>query len=163
VKAKTKKSYVMRFLDRKALTFENKLNNIFGAYTILFVWIALISSFYDYLYAPLQISPFQHPIGILFLQMCIFAPICEELVFRHFPIQLMKSLGKKELMLPTILFTSVIFGWCHLKLTPIAPALQGVMGLILSVLYIKNNYSYWSAVTLHFMWNFTCLMIILSN
>lgn len=79
----------------------------------------------------------------------IFAPIWEELAFRYAPIELAKVIGEKAL-LPTIVGMSCFFGWIHYS-NPESVLLQGVIGFILSIVYIKNGY--WWGVLLHAMYN----------
>lgn len=153
-----------KFLDRIETSFLGKVSNVAVAYVFLFVWTTLISFFYRWLLAEDPIFPFQidgvyqHPVLVMFFFSCIIAPFIEEILFRVWPIQVIKATGKKELLLPTILFSSIIFGLLHNGSQSIL--LQGVFGVVVSILYIKNNYSYWSIVALHAIWNFTIMLNI---
>lgn len=95
---------------------------------------------------------------------CLIAPFTEEILFRAGPLQLIKSINfrsessKAKMIFLTVIFSSIVFGWMHgygwesvLK--------QGVMGLVFSIVYIRTGYSYLSAVTLHSLWNITCLFL----
>lgn len=95
---------------------------------------------------------------------CLIAPFAEEILFRVGPLQLIKSVNfrseasKAKMIFLTVIFSSIVFGWMHgygwesvIK--------QGVMGLIFSIVYIRTGYSYLSTVTLHSLWNITCLFL----
>jgi len=148
-------------LNHETKTF-NKAANIAAAFILVVILNIGVLMFYKYLFAvePFtmkftvfnQFFPaFKHPFLIDFFFACIMAPIIEEVLFRMTPISILKASGKKELIIPGILFTSIIFGLMHDG--AISILLQGVFGLVASMLYIKNNYSYWSSVILHFAWN----------
>lgn len=85
---------------------------------------------------------------------CVSAPLWEEVVFRYFPLFLVSKLSK-DYKIPVILASSAIFGLCHGSVTNIW--VQGVIGLVLASVYIKNGYHYWSSVILHFLWNYMVL------
>lgn len=95
---------------------------------------------------------------------CICAPLFEELVFRHIPLQTAKLIydpnsakGLKLTML-TVLMSSFIFGWGHGRGWD-SVILQGMLGLGFCYVYLKNGYSYWSAVLLHALYNLTWLFV----
>ncbi len=152
---------MFKFLEKEEKTFLGKCANIALAYFIMVIWTILVLKLYQWLFAVESWNPFgqfgiyKHPFFIQFFLSCIMAPLWEEIIFRKLPIDLAKSTGKKEIMLPVILASSVIFGIGHQGVPSIL--LQGVGGFIISCLYIKNGYSYWSSVTLHFMWNTSLL------
>lgn len=161
---------IKKFVGPLATTFSQKLRNIIFTYVILMVFIGLMLHLYKFLYSYGigQInSPFESSgpgFWYKFFVNCIETPIWEEFVFRVFPIALViglsKGLGKAfgQFMLPyVIVLTSIIFGWGHGGCEYIY--LQGVAGLMLTRLYIKNNNSFYSIVTVHFMWNLTVLII----
>lgn len=81
----------------------------------------------------------------------VLAPLWEELAFRYVPVTVAQKINK-ELVLPVIVLSSILFGWGH-GMGPISLLIQGVGGFILSCLYIKNNNSYWSCVLVHALWN----------
>jgi len=87
------------------------------------------------------------------LFVCVIAPLWEELVFRHVPIRIAKSVpgGYGNLLLPIVLGSSVIFGLVHGG--PPNILFQGVGGFLMAIVYIRNGYDYWSAVILHSTWN----------
>lgn len=92
-----------------------------------------------------------------FTYSCIIAPLWESLVFIWAPLALVKD--KKHLWLPVVIISSFIFGMGH-KFSPNPILIQGVFGVIFSMVYIKNGFSYWSAVILHGLWNFTVMYMI---
>lgn len=87
---------------------------------------------------------------------CVMAPLTEEVVFRLFPLTLTRKLDDKS-KVATILASSIIFGFAH-KNGYYSILFQGVMGLVFACVYVKNNYSYWSSVILHSLWNLTCML-----
>jgi membrane protease YdiL (CAAX protease family) len=89
---------------------------------------------------------------MLFFLACIMAPFWEEIVFRYFPLRLIQTLERPgiNLVLPAVMFTSVIFGLAHGSVFNIL--FQGASGMLLAWVFLKNN-SYWSAVILHSLWN----------
>lgn len=86
----------------------------------------------------------------------ILAPLIEELIFRVAPIGLVKD--RPDLILPTIILSSALFGYLHNG--AMSWMVQGVFGFVLSLIYLKNNRSYWSVVFLHFLWNLYCYAIL---
>lgn len=88
---------------------------------------------------------------------CVITPLWETLVFIWAPLALVKD--KKHLWLPVVIISSFIFGMGH-KFSPHPILVQGVFGVIFSMVYIKNGFSYWSAVILHGLWNFTVMYMI---
>lgn len=159
----------LSFLDRKETTFLGKAGNVLIAFVIMFVTMLFVNFLYSWLFSghiefpgfeQITFGPiwvYDHPFLVEIFLSVLLAPLIEELFFRHFPIQIIKATGKKELLWPTILFTSALFGIMHDGYPSIL--LQGVGGLLLSIVYIKNNYSYWSSVALHAMWNLSLLLI----
>lgn len=145
-----------KFLKRKETTLLGKLSNIATAYIAVLICNSLVVLLYGYLFATKQTDQFfvqpvyKHEFLMQFFFMCISAPIWEEALFRFAPIEIIRK-TKKSLLFPFIIITSIVFGWLHGSVENIW--MQGVFGLIASVLYIKNNYSYLSSVCLHFLWN----------
>jgi len=148
----------MKFLNFPSTTISSKIRNILLAYLAIFTYIFLISKFLDFLEPPEQllssssdsIPPFIYLLNKFFFGV-IWAPLWEELSFRHAPALIAKGLGEKFLI-PIMIISSVLFGWGHGNGSE-SLLLQGVMGFVFFIVYVKNNYSYWSSVTLHAMWN----------
>jgi len=91
---------------------------------------------------------------------CAIVPWGEELLFRHIPFQLLK---KTEIFQGDgkwwfVILIGLIFGWCHGSYYNIF--CQGVVGVALGWIYIKNGYSYLSAVSAHGLYNFLVAFII---
>lgn len=106
-------------------------------------------------------------ISFLFFS-CILAPLVEEFMFRHFPLQTLKlipfpneSSRTKAIML-VVLMSSLIFGLMHGNGWD-SVLIQGVTGLGFSYVYLKNNYSYWSSVITHSLYNLMCLLYYLNT
>lgn len=98
---------------------------------------------------------------------CILAPLTEEILFRALPIQFAQitaavaaALGIEKCsrftMWTCIGISGILFGWLHGS--PLNILYQGMGGLLLAWLYVKNNNSYLSAVAAHFLWNFMLLI-----
>lgn len=139
-------------------------------FTVLFwllivaLWVELMTKAYQWLFAKNVIIfsqwsygyEFKHPFLVKFYLYCLAAPIGEEIVFRHGPLRMVKAIGKKELYWPVILFTSIVFGWVHSGEFNIL--IQGAIGLCASIIYLKNNFSLFSAIVFHMLWNLICLL-----
>lgn len=141
-------------------TLQGKIINVLAAYTVCLIVISVVNYFYGWLYATNQIpfffKTYQHEWWIDFFTACIIAPLAEEILFRHFPLQLIKRIkGYKEWLFPAMLFTSAIFGYLHQGAVSIP--IQGFMGFVMCIVYIKNGFNYWSSVSLHFAWNFALI------
>ena len=124
------------------------------------MWSVFVKIFLNILKGPnlLQIYNLAAPkAAYVFFTICIFSPLFEEMLFRYAPIKIAKSL-KQEIIFPTILITSAIFGIVHEGLYGILQA--GGAGFILSILFIKNNYSYLSSVVTHMLCNIMIMYIL---
>lgn len=157
---------MLKFLQNEERTFLGKCANIALGFILLVIWAVIVVAFYKWLFASKSWNPFgqiliyEHPFFIQIFLTCIMAPLWEELVFRKLPLDIVKATEKKELIIPVILFTSVIFGLVHQGVPSIL--LQGAGGFVIACVYIKNGYSYWSSVTLHAMWNISLTFGILT-
>jgi membrane protease YdiL (CAAX protease family) len=144
----------MKLFDNLSTTFYEKIKTIGLCYLISIIWIAIASVVMAHFQIPEDHYGFStYPGPATFFWVCIFAPLWEELAFRYAPITIAKGFGTQYIP-PVVVISSVLFGWGHGH-GPYSLFIQGIGGLILSYLYIKNNYSYWSSVTLHFLINFS--------
>lgn len=144
------------FLQEKKTNLIDKFETIGLGYLlalgamILYTWLYSIThvkvdiGIFDRLFNQFQMT-FQSKFG-MFLFMCVLAPLAEEAIFRYFPLQIAKKLGD-DYLLPIMIVSSVIFGYMHGSVLNVV--CQGVIGFILSIVYVRNNYSYWSSVLLH--------------
>lgn len=82
------------------------------------------------------------------------APFLEELMFRAIPLELSKIINIPKLTLLIIIAASLWFGMGHAYGKWNVP-IQGVGGVVLCYVYIKNGYSYLSIVAMHFLINLT--------
>lgn len=102
--------------------------------------------------------------GIFIFMALIFAPFVEEAVFRYFPLTFAIDCDKRKLRAVLIVVCGIFFGLAHGHAFNVF--IQGVVGYILGLLYVKNHRSqigaYFSCVALHSMYNFTVLMTHLS-
>lgn len=153
-------STYMQLLEPQAFTVLDKIKNICLVYVFKAIWYSLVTLGISFIF-PSSGSPFSidsTPIFITIIFGIILTPLWEELAFRYIPITFAKLLGQ-AFILPTIFLSSLMFGFGHPG-GMIALLLQGVGGFIYSILYIRNNYSYWSTVTAHAMWNITTMLIL---
>jgi membrane protease YdiL (CAAX protease family) len=145
----------MKFLNTPSTTFWAKLRTIIFGFLICVIWIYSVTHLLNWLYPPTTEgeNPFYTPPPMTYelFMACIFAPLWEELAFRHAPGLLVKALGDKFLI-PIMILSSIIFGWGHGH-GPESVMRQGAMGFVFFYVYIKNGYSYWSSVVLHAAWN----------
>ena len=142
------------FLEKVVNIFAFVLLNLFYLFCIILFLKQIDPDIFKQEYNPFGETP---SFGYMFFMGCIWAPIWEEAAFRLAPITIAKYFGK-EFIPPVVIISSVLFGWGHGN-GPTSLLIQGVSGLILSGLYIKNNYSYLSSVTAHFIWNLLTIFV----
>lgn len=122
---------------------------------------------YSYQYSDFPVIPFlraaSHPFKYYdFLTENIQAPIWEELQYRLIPIEaaiiiganFLKEENRDNLLILTILFSSLLFGFNHYGVTTVY--VQGVHGLLFSLLYLlngKGKKGYFSIVLVHALIN----------
>lgn len=140
--------------------FLSKTTVIFGAFTASILWLFIVLKSLKHLITWNFFTGAQETALGAFFFACIFAPLWEELVFRHAPLLIAKRFSKpgKSVIWPVVIISSALFGWGH-GAGPISLLIQGVGGLIFSYVYLKNNYSYWSSTFLHFLWNFSLMFV----
>ncbi len=173
------------WLSKPTLTTDGKIANVLLAFALNVVWLVFIWWIFVLL-TPRWIQPLGFAVPKYFpsAEMIFFgiimAPLWEELAFRVAPYKVAKwfeslmwkvdlLLYKEKakqygtatftLMLQVMIMAIIMFGWGHGNGT-VSLLIQGVGGLLLSIVYIKNNYSYWSSVALHAMWNTFCLFLV---
>lgn len=155
----------MGILGEPSMKLSSKIKNITFAFVINVVWVLILMSFLRNLNTADLLMQVDEPEFVFFMA-CIWAPIWEEVAFRWFPITIANKFDKKfgmGLLWPLVIVSSLIFGWGHGNENwpaPIAILVQGVGGLIMSILYIKNNNSLVSSMVLHSMWNTLVIFII---
>lgn len=94
----------------------------------------------------------------------ICAPIFEEIMFRHGPLYAVKEFTDQNtakglnLTTLTVLVSSIIFGLMHGRGTD-SILIQGFAGLGFAIVYLRNGYSYWSAVLAHALYNAAWMII----
>lgn len=152
----------MKNLERELLNIEvtnfGKFKNIlFGAVAYI-LWTKVIFWIYgktvpEYagILNPLQIYSQPPSKEYIFVSMCIFAPIIEEIIYRvHLSVA--NKFKVEGLLTYLIIFSSVIFALNHPG-QDFAVPVQGVAGLLFCYVYIKNGFSYISSVVMHFFIN----------
>lgn len=155
---------MLKYLLKEEKTFLGKLSNIALGYLFSMICIIFVLNYYEWLLQPATfdltvLGQFYQPIYKFPLLIQIFftvimAPIAEEIIFRHLPFKVIQTLNPKDranLLIPTVLFTSVVFGLMHQGLPSVL--IQGVGGFFLACVYIKNGYSLWSSILMHALWN----------
>lgn len=148
-------------MEKLASSLSKKIPIICMSFVFIISWIFLVKLGLKYLLSYNDFFGYTYTAIGTFFFACIFAPLWEELVFRHAPLQIGKELKIKkdiDVILPIAFITSCIFGWGHGN-SAMGVLVQGVCGLALSFTYIKTGYSYWSSVFLHFLWNFSLFYI----
>lgn len=144
----------MNLLEPQAFTLKDKIISIFIALALKFLLVFGMGGFLNQVvFSDSIISP------TVFI-LVILAPLYEELVYRVVPMKLVALFGKESLF-PIVVLASVIFGLGHsyqYTIGSLSLLFQGIGSLIYFWLYIRNNYCYWSIVSLHAIWNlFTIL------
>lgn len=140
-----------------ATTFQGKLLNILAAFSFVIIWYFAYGYTISYLWDLSSIFGVQNrnpSVYFGYFTSLIQAPIVEELIFRYAPLQLVKKTNK---VLPMMILSSALFGWLHGGFINVM--FQGVFGFAFAWVYVSNNYSYWSAVTIHSMSNMFMILL----
>lgn len=147
----------MALIPESNISLVGKLKNISLAFVVCLIWTIAMQAFLSLFTSmpPFLSHRSTFSVAGLFFG-CVWAPIWEELAFRVVPVTIARTLNQ-EAVLPVVFLSSIIFGWAH-NFGPVSLLFQGFMGFAFSVMYIKNNYCYASAVTLHSMWNLFCFL-----
>jgi len=87
------------------------------------------------------------PQWVLFLITCVFAPVCEELIYRKFVIDKLRPFGDKV----AILYSGLAFGLFHLNFQQFF--YTAVLGMLWAYVYLKTN-KIWHVMLLHSLMNF---------
>jgi membrane protease YdiL (CAAX protease family) len=148
---------MLQLLGKPSLKLTDKCKNIATAFVLKLAWVMFIAFFINDLQKEQLLLQVESP-KLVFFMACVWAPIWEEVVFRWAPITIAKGMNEK-LLWPVIIISSAIFGWGHGE-GPYSLLIQGMGGIMLSFLYIKNNYSLWSSIVLHSMWNTFVIFLI---
>lgn len=133
-----------QILDQRSNTLTEKIAVILAGFGLCYIWCNLIVLFFK------TIGLEGEYLIESFIMSVIVAPLWEELLFRRGVVYLTLKLDVFY-RLPIIIVSSVVFGWLHGSVINVF--FQGVIGFIIAVVYVKNNYCYWSAVSLHALWN----------
>lgn len=145
------------------MTLLDKAKNItFVLFTGL-IWVTLISRLFQWLSGQTWPDMYVPNISLYLFSSCILAPVLEELTFRAIPFQAMRLAEGKmteanylKLTWIVVAFTSIVFGLAHGN-GFYSVLVQGVVGAGFAYVYLKNGYSYISAVITHALWNLACL------
>ncbi len=167
--------------------FRQKAWNAMAAYGIAWLWVTLfvaalqivlqsvglgiygmppLSVTLHWLYAipPLRQVMETTP-GLAIGMAVFFAPVVEEAVFRMLPLTLVLDKGRDKIRAVSVVVCGILFGLAHGH--PFNIFIQGVVGLALARLYVKNSSSqlsaYLSCVAVHAMYNLTVITVSLMN
>jgi membrane protease YdiL (CAAX protease family) len=127
----------------------NKIIVLLLSFITCMLWAYIWDIVVNYMGYPYEISEEYETIQHSIFYSLIFAPVWEELAFRYAPLEIAKIIGEKA-VLPTMVGMSCFFGWIHYG-NPESVLLQGVIGFILSYVYLRNGL-FWSML-LHAMYN----------
>lgn len=103
---------------------------------------------------------------VLLFLVCAVAPTVEEMLFRDWPLTRVqavsildpaKTLINSRHLVSTVFFSSIIFGLLHGSVFNLF--IQGIGGLVLCWLFLKNKNSYWSVVLVHAAYNITVTIV----
>ncbi len=81
-----------------------------------------------------------------------FAPVWEEMLYRFFPLFIARKLGE-EYIFPAVVASSILFGWGHEGGTHEGVLLQGTLGVIFSLAYIRSGYKLYVPILIHMIYN----------
>jgi len=99
--------------------------------------------------------------GLYVFMLLVFAPVIEEAVFRMLPLTIVQGTRPELVRAVLIVVCGIVFGIAHGS--PMNVFIQGVGGVLLGLLYLKNDNSQWSSyascVVVHAAYNFTVLMV----
>lgn len=82
--------------------------------------------------------------------LCVFTPFTEEWIFREAAYKVFRPCKRDEM--DFMILIGIVFGWLHGSFEHIF--IQGVAGIAFGYVYLKNGYSYLSAVAAHSLYNF---------
>lgn len=144
----------MSFLDfSEKLSFKEKVRNVFIALLLSYgiIWLAGFIMSILGVHPPVRVTPESVkgiPLFMLFLDCVVIAPLWEEAVFRLVPLLLVQRITKNKIaLIVVVLASSILFGWVHGSIYNIP--LQGLIGLLLCWLFLRNNNSYLSCFAMH--------------
>lgn len=126
-----------------------KLKTIFAVFTVQLLWCHFIFWFLGIGIARDDISWQDALLFGVFI-----APVWEELLYRHLPIQLGVRYFPKALF-PIIIGVSIIFGRNHGSEVNIL--IQGVYGILFSYTYLRHGL--FASIAQHMLWNFYCFFL----
>lgn len=167
------------FLDfSRTPTLKEKILNIWIAFGFSFAWMLVVLSLKTIAIGPeigkletcwvgVYIDKILVAAGlwdtcIVMVRAVVLAPLIEEHLFRCFPLVFLIIFPIKDeryagrLLLEGVLFSSILFGLLHGSAWNVA--LQGVIGVVLCWVYLKNNLSRWSPIVVHALYNFTVII-----
>jgi membrane protease YdiL (CAAX protease family) len=139
----------------------NSFSLILGATLLILLWVAFLTKILPFLATFTPFGAVYTPLG-KFIFICILGPIWEELVFRLAPLELSYKLSlslKQDFTIPTIILSSFWFGWMH-EQGVISLLLQGLGGVVLSIVYIQSGRKPSHPILVHMLWNFILIYVI---
>ena len=128
------------------------VRDILVVFALQVAWCKIIF-FALFLLIGLECEPTSNITLSKFFLACVFAPVWEEIAFRYIPLTIAIRYFKKSFIQITI-GSAIFFGYIHGS--PINIMIQGVWGLLFSIVYIRNGLKW--AIVSHFLWNFYCFI-----
>lgn len=139
-----------------------KLKIVVLGFVVVAAWTYTIIPILDFFYGEPTFPSGNHSIDLKYYLffVCLLVPLIEELKFRILPLTFARFFdeGTDRLLWPTILATSLWFGFAHGR-GIISLCVQGVHGVVFAYVYIKTNRTYWCSALLHAMYNVSCLYL----
>lgn len=138
---------------KRASTWQTKIGSVLLGFAVTFIWVTIVT---ELLKAVGMWEPTTHEVHNLtdftrvILFGCFIHPLWEEAAFRYAPLTFASLVPGDKAIWPVIIISATIFGLGHGS-GSISILVQGVMGVILSLVYLRSGY--WAAVALHTLWN----------
>lgn len=82
---------------------------------------------------------------------CIVAPVFEEILFRWIPVRFAEQ-ASRRLYVPILVMSQFIFAYMH-GVNEFVYFIQGIGGLALTWIYIRNGKNLWWSIGYHALWN----------
>lgn len=154
-----------KLVDNPERSFFGRAANVFAGFGFSVFWIPIIAFIINYFRLP--IHPHQASLNPLELNLVfysvIIAPLWEELAFRVGPLMLTRRIARglndNGILLAGVIISSAIFGWMHNDGAN-SILMQGVMGFVMALVYIRNGFNYWSSVIVHALWNYSIIFAL---
>lgn len=146
----------MEGLFKQDVGIFKKVRNVLLAFMFILAWSYTVDGVIEKVTGEV-VGNGARPTPYYLLFVCLLGPLVEEATYRYAPIEIAKERGIKKL-LPIIVLSSIVFGLAH-GYGMISILMQGVMGFVFSIVYIRNGDSFLSSFATHSLWNFSLLFL----